>query len=70
MSPKRPGGRPLINDVPATARIELRVTPAQRLDIKRVAQENGTGMSGVMREAINEYVADYRERQLFVRTKR
>jgi hypothetical protein len=51
--------------VPATARVSLAMTPAQRLELKRVATENGTGMSGVIREAVNEFVSDYRERQVF-----
>lgn len=67
---KRPPGRPPIADVPATERIEVRVTPAQRLELRRVATENGTGMAGIIREAVNEYVADYTDRQPFVRLKR
>jgi hypothetical protein len=66
---KRPPGRPPIADVPSTARIEVRVTPAQRLEVRRVASENGTGIAGIIREAINEYVADYTERRPFVRRK-
>lgn len=66
---KRPG-RPPLNDVPATTRISVRVTPAQRLDLRRVATENGTGVSGILREAVNEYVNDYDDRRTFVRTKR
>jgi hypothetical protein len=62
---KRPPGRPPLSDVPATARVSLAMTPAQRLELKRVATENGTGMSGVIREAVNEFVSDYRERQVF-----
>jgi hypothetical protein len=70
MTAKRPGGRPPLHDVPATTRITVRVTPAQRLDIKRVAIDNGSGISGIVREAINEFVGDYDERRPFVRTKR
>lgn len=67
---KRPRGRPTISDVPATTRIYVRVTPAQRLDIRRVASDNGTGVSGIIREAVNEYVGDYDDRRPFVRTKK
>ena len=63
-------GRPPLYDTAATTRIWVRVTPAQRLELQRVAHENGTGMSGVLREAMNEYVADYTERRPFGRTKR
>jgi len=66
---KRSTGRPPIHDTPATARIWVRVTPAQRLDLRRVATDNGTGVSGIIREAVNEYVADYGDRKPFVRTK-
>jgi hypothetical protein len=60
---KRPPGRPPLDEEPATTAIRVRVTPAQRLELRRVADENGTGMSGVIREAVNEYVSDYRETQ-------
>jgi hypothetical protein len=46
------------------------VTPAQRLELRRVASENRTGVAGILREAVNEYVADYTDRQTFVRRKR
>jgi hypothetical protein len=55
--------------VAATARIEVRVTPAQRLEIQRVASDNRTGLSGILREAVNEFVADYGEKPPFVRRK-
>jgi hypothetical protein len=69
MVSKRPPGRPPIGDVASTARIELRVTPAQRLELRRVASENQTGVAGLLREAVNEYVADYNDRRPFVRRK-
>ena len=58
-------GRPLLDgeDSAATSAIHVRVTPAQRLELRRVAVENGLGISGVIREAVNEYVADYAERR-------
>ena len=46
--------------VAATVWVGVRVTPAQRLDLKQVAAENGTNVTGVIREAVNEYVADCR----------
>jgi hypothetical protein len=66
---KRPSGRPPIADVPSTARIEFRVTPAQRLELRRVASDNRTGVAGIIREAVNEYVADYGEKRPFIRHK-
>jgi hypothetical protein len=65
----RKRGRKPIGDGPATAKVELRVTPAQRLELRRVASENRTGVAGLLREAVNEYVADSHERRLFVRQK-
>lgn len=62
-------GRPTLESEPVSARIQLRVTPAQRLELRRVAQDNRTNVSGVLREALNEYVSDYQDRRLFSRTK-
>jgi hypothetical protein len=67
---KRPPGRPPLYDTPAATRISVKVTAAQRLELRRVASDNGTGMSGIIREAVDEFVSDYGERQLFGRTKR
>jgi hypothetical protein len=67
---KRPTGRPPLYDVPASARIYVNVTPAQRLELRRVASDNRTGVAGIIREAVNEYVADYGERKPFTRRKR
>lgn len=62
-------GRPPLADVPANTRISLRVTAAQRLELRRVASDNRTGMAGIIREAVNEFVNDYGERRTFVRPK-
>jgi hypothetical protein len=56
-------------DVPASDRITLNVTPAQRLELQRVASDNRTGLAGILREAVNEYVADYGEQQPFRKRK-
>jgi hypothetical protein len=65
---KRTGRKPLA-DGPSTTRIAVRVTPAQRLELRRVASENGVGMSGIIREAVGEFVSDYAERRTCVGTK-
>ena len=62
-------GRKPIGDGPATAKVELRVTPAQRLELQRVATANRTGVAGMLREAVNECVADSGGRRIFVRQK-
>jgi hypothetical protein len=50
-------------DEPATTVLRIRVTLAQRRDLEQVARVNGETVSGVIREATDEYVADYRENQ-------
>ena len=64
---KRSPGRPRLYDEAATARIDVHVTPAQRLELRRIATASGTGISGVVREAVNCYVSDYGERLPFRR---
>jgi hypothetical protein len=62
-------GRPPLYDTAASARVTIVMTPAQRLDLKRVATQSGTGMSTIIREAVNEFVSDYGERRPFIRNK-
>jgi hypothetical protein len=69
MAKRRRTGRPPIADTPATTRIQVRVTPAQRLELRRMASDNQTGVAGLLREAINEVVADSHDRRPFVRPK-
>jgi predicted transcriptional regulator len=57
--------RPARFGEPASASIRVRVTPDQKRDLRRVARENRTDMAGVIREAVNTYVADYRDRDVF-----
>jgi hypothetical protein len=66
----KPIGRPPLFDVAASERIYVNVTPAQRLELRRVAGDNGTAVAGIIRDAVNEYVADYGDRKPFTRRKR
>jgi hypothetical protein len=66
---KPPRGRPRLGDVPATSTIRVRCTPTQHLELRRVANENGQRLSTVVREAVDEFVGDYRERRVFRGTK-
>jgi len=50
--------------------IRIRVTESQRLAIEAVAAENDTSVAGVIRDAVDDYVADYREKSVFRGTKR
>jgi hypothetical protein len=68
VSEPRRRGRPPRADVAATRRLELRLTPAERADLERVSLESDKDMADLAREAINEYLADYGERQIFVRS--
>lgn len=55
---------------PVTEAIRVRVSPAQRLELVRVARENGVLISEVIREAVDEYCSDYRESGIFRGTNR
>ena len=59
-------GRPFIPGNPATECIRIRVTPEVKADLDQVARDNLTTRSGVIREAVNEYVFDYRTRPVFI----
>jgi hypothetical protein len=37
------------------------LTPAERADLEAAARENGVSIATLLREAVNEYVADYRD---------
>lgn len=49
----------------ATETIRVRVTPSQKRDLQRIASENDTDVAGVIRDAVDEYAADYRESACF-----
>jgi predicted DNA-binding ribbon-helix-helix protein len=54
-------GRPRQFDEPASETIRVRVTPEQRTDLEQVARENNTNLADAIRQAVNDYVADYRD---------
>ena len=57
-------------DTPTTVILRIRVTSAQRRDLEEVARDNHTTISGALREAADEYVADYRDNHpIFGRTR-
>ena len=60
------GGRPPLFGEPARCSIRVRVTEEQRRDLTRIARTNRTDITGVIRDAVNEYVADFRDRLCFV----
>lgn len=64
MMANKPRGRPRLTE-PITESVTVKVTSAQRLELKRVAAETGTRVSTILREAVDEWVSDYRERTVF-----
>lgn len=62
--------RPARVDEPASEAIRVRVTPHERRSLEQVARENRTDVSGVIRDAVNSYVSDYRDTGVFRGTKR
>lgn len=59
-------GRPTRSTTPSTKRVEFTVTATELADLKQVAADlNHGSIAGVVRQAVNEFVADYRERRVF-----
>jgi predicted DNA-binding protein len=54
-------GRRRQYDEVASESISVRLTPEQRRELEQVARANETTLAGVMREAVNSFVADYRD---------
>jgi len=59
-------GRPAVYGTPQLRRFYVRMTDDLRADLETVAEELGLTLTDVMRDAVDEFVADYRERKLFV----
>jgi hypothetical protein len=53
-------GPPSIYESAATARLEVRITERQRSELQRAAEAQGTSVSSVIRELIDERVEDHR----------
>lgn len=72
MSPetKRGRGQPPIFDVPLTRRFEIRLTETQYQDLTEVAAAEGKNPSSVVRDAVDCYVGDLRERKMFFLSKK
>lgn len=63
-------GRPPRAGVRATKRVEFVLTCEERIKLDQVAGESGLKLAEVVREAVNEFVADYSERQVFLSGKK
>lgn len=64
-APDRRGRRPLFGEA-ATASVRIRLTPGQRADLDQMAADNHVTASDVIREALNEFVSDYRDKPFVV----
>lgn len=62
--PRRRGPRPQYGDA-ADVVVRVRMTEEQRQDLEQVARDNQTTLSAAVREAVNEYVSDYRDKKVF-----
>ena len=62
---RRRGRPPRVDGEVATARVWAWLTPRERAELERVANDNGVPVAALIREAVNEYVADYGERRVF-----
>jgi hypothetical protein len=59
-------GRPTRADKRSSSRLEIVMTDDERIELDRVAVENGMPVSSVVREAVNTFVQDYREKIVFI----
>lgn len=62
----RRGRRPRA-DTASTHTVRFLVTESERKELQAVAKENGQPVSTLIRDAVNEFVSDYKERSLFRR---
>jgi hypothetical protein len=60
--------RPTRVEQASVCSLRVRVTRVERRDLEDVARENKVCMADLIREAVNEYVGDYRDRVPFRRT--
>ena len=59
---RRRVGRPLTYDTQTSERITVSVTPAQLVELKQVARDNGLGvLPSLIRDAVTNYTATYLE---------
>lgn len=63
--------RPIKFGQPANLRLQVRLTPEQRAELERVAEQNRCTLVDVFRDAINSYCDDFRDRDpVFCQPKR
>jgi hypothetical protein len=67
---ERRTGRPTIYGTRASERMAFRLTDDQKRDLREIAKAEDRDMTMIVRDAVDEYVADYRERKLFTKPNR
>lgn len=63
---ERPGRKPRGEEA-ADSGVCIRLTAEERADLEAVAQENQCSLTDLLRDAVNSFVADYRETPVFRR---
>lgn len=63
-SSDRRRGRPTRSGVPATKRIQFLVTDEECNALKKLAEQEGKSVASVIRDSVNERVADYGEKNI------
>jgi predicted HicB family RNase H-like nuclease len=58
-------GRPVRAGTRSSHRVIFRVTPAEHSALRQAASEQQKPMAAMIREAVDEFVADYREQRVF-----
>jgi len=58
-------GRPSRVGVASHEILRIRITKSEKAELRQAARENNATVSDVVREAVNEYVLDYREGRVF-----
>jgi TRAP-type C4-dicarboxylate transport system substrate-binding protein len=61
---RKPGRPTRVEGEAASERIWSFLTPTERAELQRVADDTGQRVAELVRDAINEYVADFSERRV------
>lgn len=58
-------GQPPRHGAPAREHLDVRITKDHKEGLKEIAAAEGRSVAAVVKDAIDEYVGDYRERKIF-----
>jgi hypothetical protein len=58
---RKPGRAPVDPGRAQIVNLKIRISPAERRELERVARENHCTITQLIRDAVNAYVADYGE---------